>query len=264
MRAAGANTTANAAAAPALPDLARIKGVLFDIDGTLTNSDPLHLLAFQEILSASGFNGGAPIDEEFFRTRISGRHNPEIAADLFPDWSEAARVQMYETKEARFRELAAAALTPMPGLHEFLAWTTAQGLRRVAVTNAPGANARMMLAGLTLEPFFEALVLGEECARAKPHPDPYLRGLEILGLGPRDAIAIEDSPSGLRAAVAAGIPTIGITSTQSAEALLEAGACAVVADFHELLALVPASSGGGGGGGVGGAAAAAAQAAGVA
>jgi beta-phosphoglucomutase-like phosphatase (HAD superfamily) len=111
-----------------------------------------------------------------------------------------------------------------------------------------------MLRGLRLEPFFEALVLGEECARAKPHPDPYLRGLELIGLAgsPRDAIAVEDSPAGLRAAVAAGIPTVGVTSTQSAEALLEAGACAVVADFHELLALVVPSSGGGGGGGVGG------------
>lgn len=60
----------------------------------------------------------------------------------------------------------------------------------------------------------QAVVLGEECERAKPHPDPYLRGLELLGLAPHEALVIEDSPAGLRAAVAAGIPAVGITSGQ--------------------------------------------------
>ncbi len=61
---------------------------------------------FQEILSEAGFDGGRPIDEPFFRSRISGRHNPEIAADLFPDWTVEKHVEFYTDKEQRFRDLA--------------------------------------------------------------------------------------------------------------------------------------------------------------
>lgn len=107
--AASAATNGGAPQSPAprpLPDLLSVRAVLFDIDGTLTDSDPLHFLAFQEILIEKGFNGGAPIDEAFFRARISGRHNPEIAADLFPDWTVAQHVEFYTDKEQRFRDLA--------------------------------------------------------------------------------------------------------------------------------------------------------------
>lgn len=84
----------------------------------------------------------------------------------------------------------------MPGLTEFLEWMDSRQLRRSAVTNAPKDNTHMMLSALQLSHTFEAVVLGEECERAKPHPEPYLRGLQLLGLQPHEAIVIEDSPSG--------------------------------------------------------------------
>ncbi|GIL60994.1 hypothetical protein Vafri_15417 [Volvox africanus] len=139
---------------------------------------------FQEILAEVGFNGGRPIDEVFFRRHISGRHNPEIAADLFPEWDEDRRTAFYLDKEERYRRLAAAGLEPLQGLREFLEWVRQRGLRTAAVTNAPRANAEMMLAALGVESCFEHLVLGEECMRAKPHPDPYLIAMDLLGLTP--------------------------------------------------------------------------------
>lgn len=57
----------------------------------------------QELLLEEGYQGAAPIDEEFFRLKISGRHNPDIALDLFPDREEAWRTNFYENKEARYR-----------------------------------------------------------------------------------------------------------------------------------------------------------------
>ena len=90
-----------------------------------------------------------------------------------------------------------------------------------------------MLASLGLTSFFEALIIGAECERAKPHPEPYLQGLAALGMRSADgAIAFEDSPSGLAAAVAAGLPTFGLLTSQSREALDAAGAVACVDDFH--------------------------------
>lgn len=90
----------------------------------------------------------------------------------------------------------ASVLQRMPGLTEFLQWIDSRQLRRAAVTNAPRDNTLMMLSALQLDSYFEAVVLGEECERAKPHPDPYLEGLQLLGLQPHEAIVIEDSPAG--------------------------------------------------------------------
>lgn len=74
---------------------------------TATHSDYLSICCrFQELLVEVGFQDGQPIDEEFYRQHISGRHNPEIAADLFPDWPEARRTAFYEEKEQRFRNMA--------------------------------------------------------------------------------------------------------------------------------------------------------------
>ncbi|KIZ05035.1 hypothetical protein MNEG_2922 [Monoraphidium neglectum] len=201
-------------------------------------------LCFQEILSEVGFDGGRPIDEAFFRARISGRHNPEIAADLFPAWSVEQHMVFYTDKEQRFRDLAGSQLQRTPGLTEWIDWLRRRGVRMAAVTNAPRANTELMLAALGLDKEFEVIVLGEECARAKPHPDPYLRAMELIGVAPEESLVIEDSPAGLRAAVAAGVAAVGITTGQPRDVLLAAGACLLVDDFHQLLqvALADASS----------------------
>eukprot|EP00200_Dunaliella_tertiolecta_P004369 CAMPEP_0202355278 /NCGR_PEP_ID=MMETSP1126-20121109/10244_1 /ASSEMBLY_ACC=CAM_ASM_000457 /TAXON_ID=3047 /ORGANISM="Dunaliella tertiolecta, Strain CCMP1320" /LENGTH=241 /DNA_ID=CAMNT_0048947877 /DNA_START=156 /DNA_END=881 /DNA_ORIENTATION=+ len=218
----------------------RVKGVLFDIDGTLCNSDPLHFKAFQELLIEHGYDGGKPIDEKFYRARISGRHNPEIAADLFPERPEEWRTWFYQTKEKCFRDMAGSKIRPLPGLERFMAWIHSRGLRSVAVTNAPRDNAEMMLKGLKLDNTFEALILGEECTRPKPFPDPYQDGLRVLGLEaePSSGLVLEDSPSGIKAAVAAGIPVVGLTTGQDASTLVAAGANLVVADFDALMDII--------------------------
>lgn len=69
----------------------------------------------------------------------------------------------------------------MPGLTAFLDWMDAEGIRRVAVTNAPRENIEVMMEGLGIRSRFEKIVLGDECTRPKPFPDPYLEGLAYLG-----------------------------------------------------------------------------------
>ena len=187
------------------------------------------------MLAERGFNGGQPIDEAFFLERISGRSNPAICADLFPAWSEAEGAAFSDAKEARFRELAAERLSDLrtEGLDALLAWLDEKDIPAAAVTNAPRANAELMLNAIGRLSWFKTLVIGDECAHAKPHPEPYQVAMRTLGVEPKDCVAFEDSPSGARAAVAAGVPTWGILSTQPAAALAEAGCEASVADFAD-------------------------------
>lgn len=90
-----------------------------------------------------------------------------------------------------------------------LAWARRKKLLTGLVTNAPHENARHVTQTLGLS--FDVVVLAEELAAGKPDPLPYRVALERLDLEAQEALAFEDSPAGVKAAVGAGIPTIGLT-----------------------------------------------------
>lgn len=205
-----------------------LEGLLFDLDGTLTITDPLHYRVWREALGEHDIE----IDESFYRARIGGRLNPDIVRDLLPTLTPEASSQFIEHKEAHFRALAGG-LTTLPGLDQLLAWSDAQGLARALVTNAPGENARFMLKVLGLESAFRTVILGEDAPAGKPDPLPYRIALERLDIASEAALAFEDSPAGVRSAVAAGIPTVGIVSMHGADELLSHGALMVIPDFND-------------------------------
>jgi len=207
-----------------------IRALVFDMDGTLTDSDPLHLRAFQAALAPHGVE----LTEERYRTEISGRTNAAIGRLLFPHGTSAMHERFADEKERLFRELATR-LDPLPGLMDLLALAEERGLAVALVTNAPRANADHMLAALGLAERFAVRVLGEEVARPKPDPLPYATAVARLGVHPQEAIGFEDSVSGVRSASAAGLLTVGIATSQAPATLLEAGARHVVADFADPL-----------------------------
>ncbi|BAZ38352.1 HAD family hydrolase [Calothrix sp. NIES-4101] len=206
-----------------------LKALLFDLDGTLVNTDPIHFLAWQKMLSRYGME----IDESFYQRKISGGLNPEIIANILPQLSPDEAVEFADEKEAMFREMAPN-LQRLGGLTELLAWAKSQEIQVGLVTNAPRANAIFMLEILGLETTFELIVLAEDEAAAKPDPTPYSVAIERLEVDIEHAIALEDSPSGIRSAVGAGIKTIGIASTHDPKKLCELGAFMAIPDFTDL------------------------------
>ncbi|KAB2053953.1 hypothetical protein ES319_A12G221600v1 [Gossypium barbadense] len=215
-----------------IPDLAPLEAVLFDVDGTLCDSDPIHHQAFQEMLLEIGFNNGVPIDEEFFIKNIAGRHNDDIAATLFPD--DLPRGEKFlEDKEAMFRRLASDNLPPINGLYKLTKWIEDHGLKKAAVTNAPRPNAELMISKLGLKDFFDVVIVGSECEHAKPYPDPYLKALELLKVSKDHTFICEDSASGIRAGVAAGMPVVGLTTRNPENVLMEANPTMLVKDYED-------------------------------
>ncbi len=211
------------------------RALLFDLDGTLAETDSLHLPAWVAALAPHGVE----VDEEFYRERISGRSTPEIVRDLLPDLTEEEGTSIGDAKEASFRERATE-LEPLPGLLDFVEEGKRRGLKIALVTNAPKENVGAILPALKVHDFFETVVLADEVGAVKPDPAPYEAALERAGVPAEEALAFEDSLSGLASSVAAGIPTVGIASTQSPETLRRAGAFMVAKDFTdpELLALI--------------------------
>jgi beta-phosphoglucomutase len=200
--------------------------LLFDLDGTLLDSDPLHHQAFVSIFAERGRD----LDIEEYQSRIIGKPNAQIMAEYFPG-EEDRHAEIADLKESRFRDLLGAEAHPTAGIHALLDWAERAGVGTAVVTNAPRRNAEAMLAAAGLVARLPLLFIGEECPRPKPDPLPYQMAMERLGVTPARAVAFEDSPSGLRAARAAGAHVFGLTSSLGPETLRSAGAHEVIDDF---------------------------------
>jgi HAD superfamily hydrolase (TIGR01509 family) len=202
--------------------------LLFDLDGTLIDSDAAHLRAFQRVFAAHG----VAVDKQSYYTRIHGSDNSAIGRNFLPHLSEAERAAMLAAKEERYRE-DLGAVEPIAGIDALLDFAAARGLRSAVVTNAPRANVEAVLGALGLAVRLPLWVIGVELERAKPDPLPYQTALTRLGAEAGRSIAFEDSLSGLNAAKGAGLAVVGLTTTLAADKLLAAGAEIAVADFAD-------------------------------
>jgi HAD superfamily hydrolase (TIGR01509 family) len=206
------------------------KALLFDIDGTLADTDALHLEAFNQVF--------APHGHVFDRARASkelmGFSNISISERFLPGQSPQRQAAIMAEKEEAFRALASGQIKPLAGLMRLLDRADRTGVPMVAVTNAPRLNAEMMLAGLGIMQRFKAVIIGDELAHGKPHPLPYLEGLRAAGAAPDRSLAFEDSRAGVQAASAAGIATIGMRTSLSHDDLVAAGAVSTADSFDDL------------------------------
>ncbi len=202
--------------------------LLFDLDGTLCETDPIHLKAFNQVLEPFGYH----FEMEDYARRVMGRTNQMVLAELLPQLNQAQHDEIADRKEALFRTMATA-LEPQKGLLALLDFADGAGLPTAVVTNAPRANADMVLAAIGLSHRFRSVIVAHDLPRQKPDPLPYLTGLAQLGGAAGRSLAFEDSQSGISAAVAADLATIGLASSLSPRDLLSAGATLAVRDFTD-------------------------------
>jgi HAD superfamily hydrolase (TIGR01509 family) len=215
------------------------KALLFDIDGTLADTDALHLEAFNQVFGPRGH----VFDHARFTRELQGFSNASISARFLAEESPTRQAAVIDEKEAAFRKLVAGKIEPLPGLMTLLARADRADIPMVAVTNAPRLNAEKLLSGLGIMDRFRALVIGDELAHGKPHPMPYLEGLRAAGAIAGKSVAFEDSRSGIQSASAAGISTIGIRTSLAHDDMVAAGAVTTAINFDdpELLRMVGAA-----------------------
>ena len=206
------------------------KALLFDIDGTLADTDALHLQAFNQVLGPHGH----VFDHARYTRELQGFSNAAISERFLADESPTRQAAIIGEKEAAFRNLVSGQIKPLPGLMTLLALADRARIPMVAVTNAPRLNAEMLLSGLGIMNRFKAIVIGDELAHGKPHPMPYLEGLRAVGAAPDLSLAFEDSRSGIQSASAAGIATIGIRTSLSHGDMVAAGAVMTASAFDDL------------------------------
>jgi HAD superfamily hydrolase (TIGR01509 family) len=202
--------------------------LLFDLDGTLVDTDQAHFSAFGEVFAPYG----VAIDWDTYRTKIMGAHNEAITTEFLGHVPASERRAIMERKEALYRDRLDV-LEALPGLAALLHLADEAGIRCAVVTNAPRLNADMVLGALKLADRFATVVIGGELPSTKPHPLPYLEGLRRLGADPSASIAFEDSRSGVTSAHAAGLAVVGMTTSLDAATLHSLGASIAVKDFTD-------------------------------
>ncbi|SOC11891.1 HAD family hydrolase [Rhodobacter maris] len=199
-----------------------LKALIFDVDGTLAETEELHRQAFNETFAAHGLDWHWSVEDYRDLLRTTGgkermaRHRETIGAGP----SDAGIAALHKAKTARYVALVASGAAPLqPGVADLIARAQAAGLRLAIATTTTRANVAALIRasfGHPMEEIFEVIAAGDEVAKKKPAPDVYLRALDGLSLPPGECLAFEDSRAGLASAQAAGLRVVLTPSAYTA------------------------------------------------
>ena len=189
------------------------RGIIFDFDGVLIDSEPLYLKSVNVILAECG----AP-------QLSASEYERWIGSTATRTWEALTRennlpepAQHYQDRyEAVIEGVLKSELFIKPEAEELLGVVERRGIPRGIATASRRKWLTIKLEKLGLTEFFDAAVCSTDVRRTKPAPDIYLKAAELMGLDPADAVAIEDSPAGIKAAKGAGIRTIGLRTGMTA------------------------------------------------
>ena len=201
-----------------------IRAVVFDFDGVIANSEPLHLRAFQEVLAAERL----PLSEREYYARYLGLDDAglfrAISADRSRPFTEDAIRSLVERKFERMEALEREGSVLFPGAADAIR-RLAAGLPLAIASGALGPEIRRVLEREGLASSFQTIVSAEDTPASKPAPDPYALAVSRLAailaqpLLPSSCVAIEDSRWGLESARSAGLRTIAVTHSYPASDL---------------------------------------------
>ncbi|MCZ2155724.1 MAG: HAD family phosphatase [Bryobacterales bacterium] len=186
----------------------KISAVLFDFDGVLVDSEPIHHEAWSVALSPFGIT----IDDETYRQHFIGIEDYGAirwVASRYPDYTFEELWATFPRKQEVFLDRVMRNAWVPEDTAELLGQLKNGGYLIGVVSSSAGAEVWPVLERQELRPFFDVGVFAEDVTRRKPHPDPYLKALNKLG-GPR-ALVLEDSQAGIASATAAGCEVIRVT-----------------------------------------------------
>jgi HAD superfamily hydrolase (TIGR01509 family) len=186
------------------------RAAIWDLDGTLVDSEEYHWLSWRDAMEAERF----PITHEQFLKSFGLRNDRILRGWLGPDITDATVSRIGDAKEAEYRRLAQErGLTPLPGAAEWARHLHDEGWKQAIGSSAPRLNVDVMLRVLDLGRFFDAIVSAEDVTLGKPDPQVFLKAAQRLGVEPAHCVVIEDAALGIEAARRAGMHSIGVSRT---------------------------------------------------
>jgi membrane protein len=212
--------------------MARITALLFDIDGTLVDSNEFHVTAWKEVFREAG--------HDFTRDIIHGqigKGGDNLLPSLLPDLSEEEQEAIAEKHGPRYQQRYIAQVRPFPGARDLLARAKQEGLTVALATSANPEELDHYVELLEAGDLIDVTTSKGDVEATKPAPDIFAAAVKKAGVAPEEALVIGDTPYDVLAAKRAGVAAIGLLSGGFPEEdLRAAGAIAVYRDAADLLA----------------------------
>jgi beta-phosphoglucomutase len=208
-----------------------IRGILFDMDGTMIDNMMVHHRTWQLFLAELGLD----LTLEEVRLTIHGK-NEEILARLFGNkYAPYEIAELANLKEARYREVFADDLSLIAGLPEFLADLQAKNIPMAIGTAAPAENVDWAMEQLDLSRYFETVIHAGMVSRGKPDPQVFEMAAAGIGLTAPECLVFEDSPTGVKTALNAGCPCVVVLTSHMMQEFADfPNVVAYITDFKGL------------------------------
>ncbi|MEZ4985882.1 MAG: HAD family phosphatase [Saprospiraceae bacterium] len=190
-----------------------MKGIIFDMDGTMVDNMMTHHRVWQVKLAELGLE----LTIQEVMEQIHGV-NTEILERLFGDrFSHEDRVRISGEKEAAYRDYFRSRVQLIEGLPTLLEELASAGIPMAIGTAAPPENVDFVLDTLGIRHYFKTVLHSDDVKKGKPDPEIFLKAAERLGVAPADCLVFEDSLTGAKTAANAGMPAIVVTTTHARE-----------------------------------------------
>jgi beta-phosphoglucomutase len=202
---------------------------IFDMDGTMVNNTPYHLRSWQALFKKYKLG---ELSAQTYYTEISGVPIIETLKGLFPDADESRLNKLLKEKEDLYKELYGPYVAPVNGLENFLSELKDTGVKLAMASSATVDDINFILDHVPVREYFEVIIDGNRVSKPKPNPQIFLKAAADLGIEPADCVVFEDSLAGIKAANAAGMKVVGVTTSHPPEKLQPSNL--TVTDFTEL------------------------------
>jgi len=206
-----------------------LKGVIFDMDGVLIDSHPVHRQAWRRFLATLGRD----IHDDQLDFILEGRRREEILR-YFLGNLPAETVKEYGQQKDEFFQENFKDVQLIPGIQPFLETLEAAGMQASIATSASSSRTWGTLQRLKLDNKFVTVVTGDDVTAGKPDPAVYRLAAQRMNLSPDELLVLEDAPCGVQGAKSAGMRCFGVTSNGRMEALRRAGADHIISNFLDL------------------------------
>jgi beta-phosphoglucomutase len=204
-----------------------LQAVIFDMDGVIVDSHPIHKKAWRRFLDSVGKD----VPEEDLDFILDGRKKEDILRHFLGELSSEEIHRLGHEKELLFREEARAELRPVEGVEHLLSSLSRARIKLGVASSGSDSRVNFVLRELHLLDYFSAIVAGDEVSAGKPDPAIFRLTSQKLDVAPEQILVFEDSVSGVKAATAAGMRCVGLAESSRAESLREAGAEHVIDHF---------------------------------
>lgn len=203
-------------------DVERYRAILFDLDGVITDTMKYHYEAYRLAFAQLGIHV-MPLDVYL----SEGMPSMDVGRALVKNYgvyvNEDRLKEIIEKKRELYRELAAGNVRVYPGVKDTIRLLSDHGIKLALVSGSNRISVMKVLEEVSLASAFDAIVTGADTERGKPYPDPYLKGMQMIGISKENCVVIENAPLGIKSAKAAGVDyVLAVTTTLPEEYLREA------------------------------------------